>query len=130
MKNSCAPSRRQNRNECDPSSKKNIFHESSALIPTSFLFSMSTLPHISYILLFLFFSISSYANGNTPQFEEAWRRLLHNVDNQNEVVSDDFFLSDERSPEKEFAVFVEGLNSTRGPDFACSFPARYLLVKK
>lgn len=60
-----------------------------------------------------------------------WNNLLHIKNNENLVISKEFYLSNNvnNTAEKELEVTVKYLNSELGSKVACAFPARYLYLK-
>lgn len=60
-----------------------------------------------------------------------WENLLHYSNNENQVISDEFFLSESsnRTPKEELESTIKLLNSKDGNIIACNFPARYNYLK-
>ncbi len=65
------------------------------------------------------FAASSYDN-------ESWKNLLHNK----EIISPDWYLSNEKTPKAEFEQFEKELRSSSGGRLVCEFPARFYYFKE
>jgi hypothetical protein len=81
-------------------------------------------------ILILLCYVIIYANSYEFNLEH-WNKLLHIKDNENMVISDDFYLSHNHlsSAIKELNLTVKYLNSAVGNKVACNFPARYSFLK-
>jgi hypothetical protein len=75
------------------------------------------------IIIFIVITINLYANE--------WNSLLHYLNNENQIISEAFFLSGVKNPtpSQELNSTIELLNSTDGYTIACNFPARYIYLK-
>lgn len=82
---------------------------------------------IKTIFLFLLFTISIFANSKMEQ----WEKLLHFYNNENQIVSKEFFLSNSTNPtpNEELLSTINYLKSDKGKEVACNFPARYNFIK-
>ena len=79
------------------------------------------------LILYIFFNTSA-VNAN----DSHWEKLLHLKGNNTNVTSENFYISSNSSitSEKELLLSIDYLNSNKGQNFACSFPARYTYIKK
>lgn len=76
----------------------------------------------------MIFCVSINANIYT---KNSWNKLLHYYNNENQITSKEFFLSDSLhiTPIKELTATINLLNSENGKTIACNFPARYKYLK-
>lgn len=60
-----------------------------------------------------------------------WQKLLHNQNNENQIVSKEFYLSLNKNPtpKEELQATIDLLKSNQGFEVACAFPARYEFIK-
>lgn len=60
-----------------------------------------------------------------------WQKLIHNENNENQIVSKEFYLSLNKNPtpKEELEVTKEIFSSNNGYEAACAFPARYEFIK-
>jgi hypothetical protein len=81
------------------------------------------------IILFIF---STFILSFADTYNYEWNKLLHYYENENQVVSPEFFLSNTNNPtpEEELASTVRILNNTNIKQFACNFPARFIYLKE
>jgi hypothetical protein len=77
-------------------------------------------------ILFLFF-LPLYGNENSVQ----WEKILHYYHNENQIISNEFFLSSSinPTPKEELTTTKNLLLGKNGYEIACSFPARYEYLK-
>jgi hypothetical protein len=68
--------------------------------------------------------------GNS--FDSKWSNLLHYNNGDKQIISDEFYLSAsvKHSPVDEKVKMIELVNSNKGFEVACNFPARYKLLQK
>tara|TARA_B100000575_G_C23131824_1_gene656654 strand:- start:606 stop:2204 length:1599 start_codon:yes stop_codon:yes gene_type:complete len=61
-----------------------------------------------------------------------WEKLLHLDNNTSNIISENFYLSDTKNitAREELLLSINYINSHKGQNFACNFPARYLYLKK
>lgn len=80
------------------------------------------------LLFFLSLTISLHAEYINL---EEWKRLLYIKNNQNMVVSNNFYISNNNTATAEFELeqTINYLKSDIGMDVACAFPARYTYLK-
>lgn len=78
---------------------------------------------ITFCNLFLF--------ADNSQKSIIWQKLTHNQNNENQIVSNEFYLSSNKNatPKEELEVIKELLKSNNGYETACTFPARYEFIK-
>lgn len=64
-------------------------------------------------------------------FANQWNNLLHYSNNENQIISKEFFLSEKNNPlpNEELHSTIKLLNSKDGNIIACNFPARYSYLK-
>lgn len=60
-----------------------------------------------------------------------WEKILHHYHNENQIVSDEFYLSSNKipTPEDELNTIKKLLVSSNGLEIACTFPRRYEFLK-
>jgi hypothetical protein len=63
--------------------------------------------------------------------DEKWNKLLHHYDGENQIVSSEFYLTNNinSTPKEELKETLKLLNSKFGKKIACNFPARYNYLK-
>jgi len=68
---------------------------------------------------------------NTILFANQWSNLLHYTNGENQIISNEFFLSEvyNPTPNQELNSTIKLLNSENGNLIACNFPARYSYLK-
>lgn len=78
---------------------------------------------ITFCNLFLF--------ADNSQKSIIWQKLTHNQNNENQIVSNEFYLSSNKNatPKEELEVIKELLKSNNGYETACTFPVRYEFIK-
>ncbi len=64
--------------------------------------------------------------------DATWNKLLHNYDGENQIVSNEFYLTNNinSTPNEELQETITLLNGQHGKDVACNFPARYTYLKE
>ncbi len=78
------------------------------------------------IILHITFLLSLYGNGDSI----LWQKILHHYNNENQIVSNEFYLSNNNStPKDELLSTISFLKSKRGFETACNFPSRYNFIK-
>lgn len=55
---------------------------------------------------------------------------MHYYNGENQIISNEFYLSDSRLPSDEKKEFINMIDSNEGELVACNFPARYTFLKK
>jgi len=70
-------------------------------------------------------------NLSASQNLDKWYKLLHYQNNENLIISNEFYLSNSNypSPKEELDSTIGMLNSKLGFETACNFPARYKYLK-
>lgn len=60
-----------------------------------------------------------------------WQKLIHNQNNENQIVSKEFYLSSNKNAtqKEEFEATKKLFKSSNGLEAACAFPARYEFIK-
>lgn len=77
-------------------------------------------------ILQIIFILSLYGNENSI----LWQKILHHYNDENQVVSNEFYLSNKNSlPKEELLSTINFLKSTDGFETACNFPSRYNFIK-
>ncbi len=84
-------------------------------------------------VLYLSILIVSLLSANKELYLNSyWQKLLHFENSKSNVISEEFFLSDNPNPslEDELNSMVTLLRGRYGKEIACNFPARYLWIKE
>lgn len=81
---------------------------------------------ILIIFYLLIYQSVSFAEDNY------WEKLLHLKNNKTHIISENFYISElnDLTAEKELLLSINYINSTKGKNFVCNFPARYLYIRK
>ena len=76
------------------------------------------------VIVYFMLVIYLYANQ--------WNNLLHYSNNKNQIISNEFFLTDSinPTPKEELNATIEALKGTDGNIIACNFPARYIYLQQ
>jgi len=82
------------------------------------------------IVIIFFLLLSINLNAIELNNTQKWNNLLH-YKGEFKVINNEFYLSDskDRTPSKELKETISLLNSVKGKEVACNFPARYLYLK-
>lgn len=72
----------------------------------------------------------NYLFASEPYDATNWLNTLHVKNGAREVVSAEWYLSNERKPETEYKEFKSTLLSEEGKLAACEFPARFKVIRK
>lgn len=64
-------------------------------------------------------------------FSSQWEKLIHILNHENQIISEEFYLSDIKNPssDEELMHTINSLKSSFGLTVACNFPARYTFLK-
>lgn len=79
-------------------------------------------------ILILFRISILYSSDYIPNNE--WNSLLHNQNNINEVVSSEWYLSQERTAATEYQALLTHLQGPEAQFYSCEFPARTKYIEK
>ena len=82
-------------------------------------------------ICYLIFLCSYFLFGNDSETSIIWQKLLHNQNNENQIVSKEYYLSSNKNPtpKEELEATIDLLKSNQGFNVACAFPARYKFIK-
>lgn len=58
-----------------------------------------------------------------------WKNLLHFDNAENEIMSPQWYLSQEKTAKSEYEIFLNAFNSDQPQSIFCEFPARFLYLK-
>ena len=85
---------------------------------------------MSKIIYFIILYISSVF-ADSSEMSMLWQKLIHTQNNENQIVSDEFYLSSNKNatPKEELEATKELFKSINGYEVACAFPARYEFIK-
>ena len=83
------------------------------------------------IICYLIFLCNNFLFANQSEMSMMWQKLIHNQNNENQIVSKEYYLSSNinATPKEELDATIKLLNSEYGYETACNFPARYEFIK-